>query len=157
MYLHSILSNVLAVFGVSLLFVLWHSNVLELSVLFPVILRKDVFLSIILSLPLYFRYQVKTGGGAASSFTTHPTLFMEPSIICNGLWSGCREIVLTGTVKCVIYIEKEKSQSIKPLCHWIHTSHGCCTYFWSRQVTYTSFSSQYIYIYNILVLDNTKH
>lgn len=108
MYLHSILSNVLAVFGVSLLFVLWHSNVLELSVLFPVILRKDVFLSIILSLPLYFRYQVKTGGGAASSFTTHPTLFMEPSIICNGLWSGCREIVLTGTVKCVIYIEKEK-------------------------------------------------
>lgn len=146
MYLHSILSNVLAVFGVSLLFVLWHSNVLELSVLFPIILRKVVFLSIILSLSLYFRYQMKTGGGAASSFTTHLTLSMEPSIIGNGLWSGCREIVLTGTVKCAIYIEKEKSQSRKPLCHWIHTSHGCCSYFWSRQVTYTSFL---IYFFSI--------
>lgn len=100
-YLHSIFNNVLAIFGVPLLFVAWHSNVLKLSVLLPSKSMLVVFLPIMLVLSLFFMYQVITGGGAAFLFTSHLTFITIPSFIGNGLSCGSNETFWTATVKCV--------------------------------------------------------
>lgn len=96
--LHSTLSVVLAFFGGLLLFVAIHSNVFVLSVLFPVILMKVVFVRSMLGISVVPSNHVMLGAGIASLLTSHLTTIGFPSLRINGLRLGINETSLTSAV-----------------------------------------------------------
>lgn len=96
--LHSTLSVVLAFFGCLLLFVALHSKVFVLSVLFPVILMKVVFVRSMLEIALDPNNHVILGAGNALLLTSQMTIFGFPSLKINGLSLGISETLWTSAV-----------------------------------------------------------
>lgn len=96
--LHSTLSVVVAFCGGLLLFVALHSKVFVLSVLFPVILMKVVFVRSMLEIAIDPSNHVMFGAGSALLLTSHSTIVGSPSLKINGLSLGISETLWTSTV-----------------------------------------------------------
>lgn len=98
MYLHSILSVVLAVLIVLLLFVALHFNTLEVYLLSPVKFTVEENVNVELLMFVESMYQVMLGAGVALLFTSQRTTWFIFSLIISGLSLGIKDTLWTSTV-----------------------------------------------------------
>lgn len=98
MYLHSILSVVLAVLIVLLLFVAVHFNTLEVFLLSPLKFTVEENVNVELLMFVESMYQVMLGAGVALLFTSQRTTWFNFSLIISGLSLGIKDTLWTSTV-----------------------------------------------------------